>query len=93
MIQASHAIVESCVSALRLLIHSDPCRLEEITDQTAKETLQQFDSRLDAAAQSLMRDEWLEDLVAAGGSPADVLRLSSTQPTKQVGACSLLRCF
>lgn len=63
-------------------------RLEEIHDQTSWETLQQFDSRLEAAAQVIVKDEWLEDLVNAGGSPAEVLRLPSSEPTRQV--CCLL---
>ena len=60
------------------------CRLEEITDITGMEVLQRFDTRMEAAAQVLMRDEWLEDIVAAGGSPAEILRLPSSQPTKEV---------
>lgn len=61
------------------------CRLEEITDQTAWETLKQFDGRLEGAAQSLMKDNWLEDLVAAGGSPPEILALPNSEPTQQVG--------
>ena len=31
-----------------------------------------------------MKAEWLEELVNAGGSPAEALRLPSTEPNKQV---------
>ena len=59
-------------------------RLEEVPEQSSWETLQQFDARLEAAAQSVMKDDWLEEIVNAGGSPAEVLRLPSLEPTKQV---------
>lgn len=59
-------------------------RLEEVHNQSSWETLRQFDARLETAAQSVMKAEWLEELVSAGGSPAEALRLPSTQPSKQV---------
>ena len=31
-----------------------------------------------------MKAEWLEELVNAGGSPAEALRLPSAEPDKQV---------
>ena len=43
-----------------------------------------FDQRLSDAAQALIREEWLEDLVAAGGSPPEILRLASSQPRREV---------
>ena len=59
-------------------------RLEEVGNQSSWETLRQFDARLETAAQSVMKAEWLEELVNAGGSPAEALRLPSTEPSKQV---------
>lgn len=62
-------------------------RLEEIKDSSGLETLQQFDTRMEGAAQALLKEEWLADLVAAGGSPPEILRLPSSQSTEEVSAC------
>ena len=60
-------------------------RLEEVEQGQGLDVLKQFDQRLEVAAQSLINeDRWLDDLIAAGGSPPEVLRLPSSQPNAQV---------
>lgn len=79
----THACVSRLVRAKMLLCGG---RLEEISSPAGMEVLQQFDGRLSTAAQALMGDEWLADLVASGGSPPEILRLPSSQATPE--ACT-----
>lgn len=58
-------------------------RLEDVTT-SGMDVLKQFDQRLERAAQALISEEWLEDLVAAGGSPPEILALPNSLPTKEV---------
>lgn len=47
------------------------------------EVLQQFDKRMEGAAQALLNEDWLADLVAAGGSPPEILKLPSSQASDE----------
>lgn len=70
------------------------CRLEDNVQLTGPETLLRFDKRMAAATDGLREGLNWGELMNAGGSPAPLLALHTSQPSEQVsGDIFAASCF